>query len=515
MFKYLIIVYYIIKKDKQSNSNVNSASINKIENGASTTYVISQTNDNNNFKNFSLQKKEFNSQYNHNNTELNKDKIINNLNNTKENTNNNASSSNQISNYLKTNSTKANNNNKPISKISKKPDLLNFCSSISKKSNKKPKNNNKNNPSIDNLRQYMENKEKDFKTPQAKNEAVNILKNMNIDNTSALDNLFFKNNKVLDKITNIDEDENEDEIIYPSIDRNNIDSFYLKAYDDVINFIKKHFKEKNCFPDTNLSFYKYGKQLGRGAFGKVNLGIHILTGRPVAIKSFKLADAEINSVKRRLHLETQLMKTLNHPNILRMYETFETQKYLMISTEYIPGGDLLSFLRNGKKLNESTVKYLFKQLLEALKYMHSQDIIHRDVKLDNILIDVDSTIKLCDFGVSKLIRAGETMSEQCGTPAYIAPEIYCGEHYTGFGADMWSAGVVLYVLLSGTMPFKANNMDDLQSLIISANYNDLNDVSKDAAMLISELLEVDPKKRLTAEEALKKPFLRDARKKMK
>ena len=120
---------------------------------------------------------------------------------------------------------------------------------------------------------------------------------------------------------------------------------------------------------------------------------------------------------------------------------------------------------------------------------------------------MDSTIKLCDLGVSKMIRPGEVMTEHCGTPAYIAPEILLGEGYTGFGADIWSSGGVLYALLSGTVPFKATNMNDLNNMIVAGDYPDLTDISKEASDLISKMLEVDPKKRISTDEILKHPFL--------
>lgn len=356
--------------------------------------------------------------------------------------------------------------------------------------------------------------EKDIKKKDAstKVEASNLLKNMNINNSNALDCLLEKNNKAIEKITNQNVCESQEETVYTSIDISLIESFYAVSYYKILEYLIGFYNKKGRYPDTDISFYKIGRQIGQGAFGKVNLGVHILSGRPVAIKSFKLNDKEISSVKRRLHLETQLMKTLNHQNVLKMYESFETNKYLMIVSEFIPGGDLLNFVRKRTKLNEPTAKYLFKQLLEGLKYIHSQGIIHRDVKLDNILLDANSIIKLCDFGVSKLIKQGDTMTEQCGTPAYIAPEIISGEGYTGFSADLWSSGVVLYSLLSGSLPFKANNMSDLQKMIMSSNYQELNEVSKEANNLISQLLEVDVKKRLSAEKALTHPFFRDVRK---
>ena len=122
---------------------------------------------------------------------------------------------------------------------------------------------------------------------------------------------------------------------------------------------------------------------------------------------------------------------------------------------------------------------------------------HRDIKLDNILLDGKGIVKIADFGVSKQTRPGEVMREQCGTPAYIAPEIIRDRGYTGFKADLWSAGVVLYAMLYGTVPFKANNMQDLHKLILAAKYNLKDEISEGAKSLLRALLEPDPVKRLT------------------
>ena len=212
--------------------------------------------------------------------------------------------------------------------------------------------NKKNNQStLKEIRNYLDkHKDQNKKAPAAKIEAVNILKNLNINNSNALDSLLQKNNKAIEKITNQNQEREYEEIVYPSIDKSNIDHTYSIAYNKIVNCIIQSYQQNRKYPDTDLTFYKFGRQLGRGAFGKVNLGVHILTGKTVAIKSFKLNDKEINSIRRRLHLETQLMKTLNHLNVLKMYETFETTNYLMIVVEFISGGDLLSFLRKRNKV---------------------------------------------------------------------------------------------------------------------------------------------------------------------
>ena len=175
--------------------------------------------------------------------------------------------------------------------------------------------------------------------------------------------------------------------------------------------------------------------------------------------------------------------------------------------EYVCGGDLLSFVRKRSKLNEQTAKFIFRQIVEALQYIHSQKIVHRDIKLDNILIDLNNTIKVCDFGVSKQIT-GELLHDQCGTPAYIAPEILLNQGYEGYGVDIWSSGVVLYAMLSGTVPFKATNMTDLHRLILGGTYAPIKEISPEALNLLTGILDVNPKRRLTVEQILNHEWLR-------
>jgi serine/threonine protein kinase len=161
-----------------------------------------------------------------------------------------------------------------------------------------------------------------------------------------------------------------------------------------------------------------------------------------------------------------LLRLNRHPNVVKLFETFETGRHILLVMELCAGGDLLNYVRKRKKLDEDIAKYLFKQIIEGLGYLHSKSILHRDIKLDNILLDGKGQVKIADFGVSKLVKPNEIMREQCGTPAYIAPEIIKDQGYTGFKADLWSAGVVLYAMLYGTVPFKANNMPDLHKLIL-------------------------------------------------
>ena len=284
-------------------------------------------------------------------------------------------------------------------------------------------------------------------------------------------------------------------------------AYYLKECERLSKYIKEYFLLNDNYPNSQVSFYKYGRLIGRGAFGKVNLGLHILTGRIVAIKSFNKNNLKNERAKSKIYHEINLMKNLRHSSVVKLLDTFETKNYILIIMENISGGDLLSFVKKRTKLNEKICKFIFKQLLQAIKFIHTKNIIHRDIKLDNVLIDLNNNIKLCDFGVGKMVHEGEILTDQCGTPAYIAPEILENKGYEGPPVDIWSSGVVLYAMLSGTVPFRANNLNDLQNMIMTGTFKEINDISKESNDLLHKLLQVNPKKRITIDEALSHPWL--------
>jgi len=158
--------------------------------------------------------------------------------------------------------------------------------------------------------------------------------------------------------------------------------------------------------------------------------------------------------------EMGLLRLNQHRSVVKLLDCFETKQHTCFVMELCPGGDLLSYVRKRRKLKEELAKSFFLQLVQGLDYLHKVTrIAHRDIKLDNILLDAHGRLKICDFGVSKRVKdETEVMREQCGTPAYIAPEILRDKGYRGFKIDMWSAGVCLYAMLFGTVPFKANSM---------------------------------------------------------
>ena len=252
--------------------------------------------------------------------------------------------------------------------------------------------------------------------------------------------------------------------------------------------------------------------MGKGAFGKVNLGMHKLTGKMVAIKSLKKEYLVDENSKRKVMQEFSILKRLQHKSVIRLYETFESKKHILFVIELCTGGDLLNYVRRRRKLKENIAKFIFKQLIEGLQHCHSRGILHRDIKLDNILLNSKGNIKIADFGVSRIIKPGEIITEQCGTPAYIAPEIIMDKGYEGFGVDIWSAGIVLHAMLYGKVPFKANNMHELNKMIIKSSFVLKEGVSDDAKNLITQMLEPNPKKRITINEILKHNWLSDVEK---
>ena len=311
------------------------------------------------------------------------------------------------------------------------------------------------------------------------------------------------------------------------------DSFYyLKESKKLSDYIKNYYKNNKKYPETNLNFYKYGRLIGQGAFGKVNLGLNVLTGRVVAIKSFNKSNLNSNSENmKKIKYETNLMKKLNHPNITKILELFEDKEYILIIMEYINGGNLFSFLKKHRKVSEKTAKLLYRQIILGIKYMHQQGIVHRDIKLENILIDLNNNIKICDFGIGRVLSSPEQpLFDQCGTPMYIAPEILlCSKEkgYKGFPVDIWSSGIVLYILLSGTLPFSFknsssslsesnesnlsednNNNTELQYSIINKEPKAIENISKEAEDLLKKILKKNPEKRITCEEILNHPWMK-------
>ena len=364
---------------------------------------------------------------------------------------------------------------------------------------------------------------------------LKLIKLMNNNKTEALlKNNKNKKNNLLD-IKNISKNNNNSSL-------NNISEiskvstvmrdskYYMNKSSELIKYIQTFYSKNKSYPETKINFYLYGRRIGQGAFGKVNLGLNVLTGRVVAIKSFKKTPIEKFKHKmKKIQYETELMKRFNHKNITKILEVFNDEEYMLIIMEYINGGNLFSFVKKRRKLSEKMAKFLFRQIILGIQHIHSKNVVHRDIKLENILIDFDNNVKICDFGIGKVLEnEDELLYDKCGTPMYMAPEIILANDdngYKGFPVDIWSSGITLYIMLSGSLPFniknKNNNKEDmalnsikdknnifLQNQIINVKPKEIENISIEAKNLLKGLLNKNPSKRLTCSQILNHPWLK-------
>lgn len=239
----------------------------------------------------------------------------------------------------------------------------------------------------------------------------------------------------------------------------------LKA--ELIKKIKRTIIETQTIPRTSLDFYHISKLLGEGSYGKVYLGTSILSSTTVAIKCYDKTKIKNDTNFKRILQEIEIMKELSHPNIVKLYEVFENKKFIFSVLEYVDNCDLLTRLKENGIFTEQAFMPLFKQLIRALYYLQSQRILHRDIKLDNILLTKDGQAKICDFGVSQRMPLKGLVYEHIGTPAYLAPEILLKKGYNGFKADIWSLGVTSIIALTGHVPFKGDSIEELNNMIIN------------------------------------------------
>lgn len=259
---------------------------------------------------------------------------------------------------------------------------------------------------------------------------------------------------------------------------------------------------------SNQNFYRVipGK-IGKGSFGKVYSAVSILTGESVAVKCLSLKamrrKQDYNKIRREIAVHRQLV----HPNIIRLFEVFETESNVYFVMEYANNGDLLSMVRKGH-LQEEFAKKIIINVIYALENCHSKKILHRDVKLDNILLNKDGSVKICDFGISIFMEDNRLEYDQSGTPAYIAPEILRGDGYSGFKADVWSLGITIYTMLTGTIPFQARETEQLHALILEGvfDFPEHPKLSNEAKDLLRRILVLDPLERLSLEEVKMHPW---------
>ncbi|XP_040043224.2 maternal embryonic leucine zipper kinase [Gasterosteus aculeatus] len=254
-------------------------------------------------------------------------------------------------------------------------------------------------------------------------------------------------------------------------------------------------------------YYQVYETIGSGGFAKVKLGRHIPTGEKVAIKI--MSKKELGDDLPRVKLEIEAMKNLSHQHVCRLYQVIETSTQIFMVLEYCPGGELFDYIIAKDRLSEEETRVFFRQIVSAMAYVHSQGYAHRDLKPENLLIDEDHNLKLIDFGLCAKPKGGlcHELMTCCGSPAYAAPELIQGKSYIGSEADVWSMGVLLFALLCGYLPFDDDNCMVLYRKITRGKYDNPRWLSPASVLLLNQMMQVDPKRRVTVRQLLDHPWV--------
>uniref|UniRef100_A0A4W3JR34 MAP/microtubule affinity-regulating kinase 3 n=1 Tax=Callorhinchus milii TaxID=7868 RepID=A0A4W3JR34_CALMI len=252
----------------------------------------------------------------------------------------------------------------------------------------------------------------------------------------------------------------------------------------------------------HIGNYRLLKTIGKGNFAKVKLARHVLTGREVAVKIIDKTQLNPTSLQK-LFREVRIMKILNHPNIVKLFEVIETEKTLYLIMEYASGGEVFDYLVAHGRMKEKEARAKFRQIVSSVQYCHQKCIVHRDLKAENLLLDADMNIKIADFGFSNEFTIGNKLDTFCGSPPYAAPELFQGKKYDGPEVDVWSLGVILYTLVSGSLPFDGQNLKELRERVLRGKYRIPFYMSTDCENLLKKLLVLNPVKRGSLEQIMK------------
>uniref|UniRef100_A0A8C5FWT0 non-specific serine/threonine protein kinase n=1 Tax=Gadus morhua TaxID=8049 RepID=A0A8C5FWT0_GADMO len=244
----------------------------------------------------------------------------------------------------------------------------------------------------------------------------------------------------------------------------------------------------------HIGNYRLLKTIGKGNFAKVKLARHILTGKEVAIKI--IDKTQLNP--------TSLQKV---SLILQLFEVIETDKTLYLIMEYASGGEVFDYLVSNGRMKEIEARAKFRQIVSAVHYCHQKYIVHRDLKAENLLLDADANIKIADFGFSNEFTLGNKLDTFCGSPPYAAPELFQGKKYDGPEVDVWSLGVILYTLVSGSLPFDGQNLKELRERVLRGKYRVPFYMSTDCEGILRRFLVLNPTKRCTLDQVMKDKWI--------
>ncbi|EKF31266.1 serine/threonine protein kinase, putative [Trypanosoma cruzi marinkellei] len=255
---------------------------------------------------------------------------------------------------------------------------------------------------------------------------------------------------------------------------------------------------------ARLGEYLLGKKIGSGNFSTVRQCTDA-QGQKWAVKIIDKGRLRQENMEDQMLREVAVMRSLRHENIVALRDVMESNNHYYLILEYVPGGELFDKIVQLKRLDESTARQYFHQLIAGIYYCHSKGFAHRDLKPENLLLDANGTLKISDFGLSNL-QQDFLLQTVCGTPNYVAPEVLMERGYNGLSADIWSCGVVLYVMVAGRLPFEDRNMNALLAKIERGEYQMVRHVSEAVKDLIARMLTVDPKKRITLEGIIAHPW---------
>ncbi|KAF7280261.1 uncharacterized protein LOC143204721 [Rhynchophorus ferrugineus] len=261
-------------------------------------------------------------------------------------------------------------------------------------------------------------------------------------------------------------------------------------------------REKMSKNPIRVGFYDIERTIGKGNFAVVKLARHRITKTEVAIKIIDKSQLDASNLQK-VYREVDIMKRLDHPHIIKLYQVMETKNMIYLVSEYASQGEIFDYIARYGRMSEDHARIKFWQILSAVEYCHNRNIVHRDLKAENLLLDSNNNIKIADFGFSNYYTAGGQLSTWCGSPPYAAPEVFEGKKYVGPEIDIWSLGVVLYVLVCGALPFDGCSLQALRDRVLSGRFRIPYFMSQDCESLIRKMLVLEPNKRFTVQQIKK------------
>ena len=300
--------------------------------------------------------------------------------------------------------------------------------------------------------------------------------------------------------------------INSNINLNNNGNISSSIYNSKVTINANQVKNKN----DKLSKYEIGHTLGKGAYAKVKVVTNLLTNEKCAMKIYDKDKLNDNSKRKCVYREIEILKRINHRNIAKLIEVITTQNHILIVQELVNGISLRDYynreIRNQKGISEhkaNIFKKIFKQIFDAMNYLHKNYMAHRDIKLENILMTRDYEIKIIDFGFGMYNPENKLQSFFCGTPNYMPPEIAFKKPYVGQKADLWSLGVLVYKMYCADFPFKGKNEKELYKAIKKGKFVMASYTPDYIKKIIIGMIDLDPNKRLSCENVLRSSWLRD------